>query len=1050
MVSPFYILIVGLGLTFLLGLSGKKQSQISSLMVILAMTFFTAVSSVWVHGFLSGSLHTTMVYSAGFKPPFSISLLVGKQEAFISLLVNVLGLFSAIYLKNPFKGEAKKLGAVLVVLFMGLNMLIFARDLFNIFVFLEIVTISMSGLLLLDDHHRAHSAGFKYLLASALISAFYLLGAVLTYYITGTLYLDDILGMPMTSPMAGIASFFIIIAVIIELKPFPANGWALDAYQAAHPGVGAILSGASATTMLFLLWKLLGMGSEKLYLMTTAVGAITFLFSNWMGIQQKDPNRLLGYSSIGQVGLVMSIIGLKPMIGEGTELIAFGILVTHFFAKAGLFWLSGIVNGSTLESWTVIRRNPILLVVFGLFIFALSSFPPFPSFYAKWELIIGLASHGRYLLMGVILFGSLLEAIYLFRWFGIVVKVKDTESTAPYKIQWNQIAGPILFSVFLLAVGFLSRGKLSYPDGINFLPLLPIIVLWVIDFLPVWIKNTLLLASVLVYSWFYIPQYSDYQLIFGIIFLAGAFLTLIYGYSEKGKRTGFYPLAAMMFGGLIMLVEAETLFGFFFAWEIMTAGSYFLILRGKKSQPHALSYLLFSVGGALLILAGFAMAHSVTGLWTLDALIMDHPLSPWIFILLALGFLTKTAAIGLHIWLPGAHGEAEADVSPMVSGILLKAGVFGLIILFLRMGNQHIGGLDLMVVLSWIGVISALIGNLMAAMQEDMKRLLAYSSVGQLGYILFGLSLMSNLGWLLAISGAIMHFMYKTMLFQSVGGVYSRTHDRMMYRMGGLIFRMPFTFFVVMIGIIAMSGVPPLSGFAGKWLSFNAVLQKEFYLQGAVAVIAGAIAFLYLFRLIHAPFLGQLKDHLRKVKEASFWILLPQFIVILFIMVVSTIPGILLERIGKMLTTKFPDGGLLWVESKLPFGARTAISEYGYWNGTYVMIVTMGIFGILLGIHFLLQRRNRKVGQFNIVYSGERPSTPETTHHAYNFYAHYSKALGFLMVPFAEKFWEWVSNLLHDGAQRMRQLYTGNGQTYLMHIMIFFLVCYFLINGGLI
>jgi len=505
----------------------------------------------------------------------------------------------------------------------------------------------------------------------------------------------------------------------------------------------------------------------------------------------------------------------------------------------------------------------------------------------------------------------------------------------------------------------------------------------------------------------------------------------------------------MMFAGLVMLVEAKTLFGFFFAWEVMTAGSYFLILRGKKSEPHALSYMLFSFGGALLILAGFALAHSITGLWTLDALIMNHPLSPWIFIMLTLGFLTKTAAVGLHIWLPGAHSEAEPDVSPMVSGILLKAGVFGLIILFLRMGSQHIGNLDLMVVLSWVGVISALIGNLMAAMQEDMKRLLAYSSVGQLGYILFGLSLMSNLGWLLAISGSIMHFLYKTMLFQAVGGVYSRTHDRMMYRMGGLIFRMPYTFFVVLIGIIALSGVPPLAGFSGKWLSFNAVLQKEFYLQGAVAVLAGAVAFLYLFRLIHAPFLGQLKDHLRKVKEASFWILLPQFVVILFIMVVSTIPGILLERIGKLLAITFPAGGLNWVESKIPFGARTAFSEYGYWNGTYVMLVTMGVFGILLIIQFLIQRNNKKVGQFNIVYSGERPSTPETTHHAYHFYAHYSKALGFLMVPLAERFWDWISNLAHQVAHLLRQIYNGNGQTYLMHIMLFFLLCYFLIMGGL-
>ena len=1049
MVSPFYILIVGLGLGFLLGLAGKKQAALSNLLAFVAMAFFTAVSAYWVQGFYTGALQPAMAFSAGFKPPFSISLFVGMHEAIMSLLINVLGLLSVLYLRKSLLNESRQLSAVLVVLFMGLNMLIFTRDLFNVFVFLEISAISMSGMILMDDNHNAHAAGFKYLLASGLISAFYLLGAVLVYYSTGTLYLDDILAMQSPlSPMALVAVFLLVIALLIELKPFPANGWALDMYEAAHPGVGAIISAAVATTMLFLLHKILGIGTDKIYMLTAFIGAITFLFSNWMGIKQNNPNRLLGYSSIGQVGLVLTIIGLKPVFGDSALMIAFGVLLTHFLAKAGLFWISGMVNGSTLESWTVIRKNPVLLVLFGIFVFALSAFPPFPSFFAKWELIVGLSGSGNYMILIMILTGSLFEAIYLFRWFGIVTKSDLVEPLVAFRIEWEKIVGPVLFAVALLGAGFFARNYLSSPDLINFIPLIPIAILWMLDFLPAWVKNTLLLAMVGVYSWFYLPQYTDYQLIFGIIFMAGAVLTLLYGYSEKGKRPGFYPLTAMMFAGLIMLVEAKTLFGFFFAWEVMTAGSYFLILRGKKSQPHALSYMLFSFGGALLILAGFAMAHTVTGLWTLEAMVMNDPLSPWIFIMLTLGFLTKTAAFGLHIWLPGAHSEAEADVSPMVSGILLKAGVYGLIILFLRMGNQTLYGVDLMIVLSWVGVLSALIGNLMAAMQEDMKRLLAYSSVGQLGYILFGLSLMSNLGWLLAISGAIMHFLYKTMLFQAVGGVYSRTHDRMMYRMGGLIFRMPMTFIVVLIGIIALSGVPPLSGFAGKWLSFNAVLQKEFYLQGALAVLAGAVSFLYLFRLIHSPFLGQLKDNHRKIKEASFWILLPQYLVIALIMAVSTVPGILLERIGKMLTKTFPEGGLIWMQSKLPFGARTAFSEYGYWNGTYVMVITIGIFGILLVVQMLLQRRNKKVGQFNIVFSGERPSTPETTHYAYNFYAHYSKALGFLMVPIAERFWDWVSNLVHDIAHQVRQIYNGNGQTYLLHIMFFFLICCFLINGG--
>jgi len=645
MVSPFYILIAGLGLGFILGLAGKKQAALSNLLVLAVMLFFTAISLHWIHGFYSGSFQASNVYSAGFDPPYSISLFVGMHEAILSLMINILGFFSALYLRKSLLREARSLGAVLIVLIMGLNMIIFTRDLFNIFVFLEITAISLSGLILLDDNQRAFAAGFKYLLASSLISAFYLMGAVLAYYGTGSLYLDDLLVRQADlSPMAVIAIFLMVIAIVIELKPFPANGWALDVYQAAHPGIGAIVSGAVATAMLFLLTKLLGLGSERLCLLTAMVGAFTFLFSNWMGLQQKEPNRLLGYSSIGQVGLALSIIGLKPVLGDPWYLLAFGVLLTHFLAKAGLFWLSGMIQGKSLESWTILRNKPILLVLFGTFIFALSAFPPFPSFFAKWELITGLADTGHYFLMGMILVGSLFEVIYLFRWFGIVTKSDQAEESAGFNMDPEKLAGPLVFATALFAGGYFSLRFLSAPDLINFIPLIPVVALWMLDFLPAWLKNTLLLMMVGIYSWFYLPGYTDYQLIFGIIFMAGAVLTLIYGYSEKGKRPGFYPLVAMMFGGLIMLVEATTLFGFFFAWEVMTAGSYFLILRGKKSQPHALSYMLFSFGGALLILAGFALAHAVTGLWTLDALVTDHPIAPLIFVMLTLGFFNKNSS----------------------------------------------------------------------------------------------------------------------------------------------------------------------------------------------------------------------------------------------------------------------------------------------------------------------------------------------------------------------------------------------------------------------
>ena len=403
--------------------------------------------------------------------------------------------------------------------------------------------------------------------------------------------------------------------------------------------------------------------------------------------------------------------------------------------------------------------------------------------------------------------------------------------------------------------------------------------------------------------------------------------------------------------------------------------------------------------------------------------------------------MTKTASAGLHIWLPGAHAEAETDVSPMVSGILLKAGVFGLFITFIAFGDQFIGRVNIPYVLSWVGVITALVANYMAAMQEDAKKLLAYSSIGQMGYALFGIALLSHLGWLSALSLSIVHFVYKVILFLAVGGVVYRVKTRNMYQMGGLITRMPISFFTVLVSIIALSGIPPLAGFSGRWITYNAVIEKGWLLQGVVAGVAGLVAFLYLFRLIAAIFLGQLKDQHRKVKEAPFWIILPQVLLILVVMYLSFFPGSFLRPIGEILKDFKTEGALSWT-------GNSAVSQYGYWNGQAVMWVFMGLFAMNFVILFLSSRHNQKVKQFNIVYAAERPARPETTHFAYNMFAHYRKAVGFLEYPITTKFWNWIADFLHAVAGFFRRVYSGNGQTYLLQIIVFTVLCFLLTKGG--
>jgi len=204
--------------------------------------------------------------------------------------------------------------------------------------------------------------------------------------------------------------------------------------------------------------------------------------------------------------------------------------------------------------------------------------------------------------------------------------------------------------------------------------------------------------------------------------------------------------------------------------------------------------------------------------------------------------------------------------------------------------------------------------------------------------------------------------------------------------------------------------------------------------------ISGPIAFLYLFRLIHTIFLGQLKDEHRRVKEAPFWLVLPQMIFVTFLMVFALVPGLALRRVDAYISQFHADGALGWE-------GLTITSDFGYWSPISIMIVVGVIFASLFAWLLFVNRKAQKVKQFNIVFAGERPYRPETTHFAWNFFAPYRKALGFLTEPVVERFWSAITDLLHTGADILRRLYTGDGQTYAIQLVAFVVVVYLLSSG---
>ncbi len=1055
MVNIIYIIVLLLGIGFLLPITEKLGKKVSNSIFFITLTAVSVISVQWLYAFIINGQTSLQFFTAGVKPPLSINLQLGLSESVFIASINILALIGAVYLIKHFNNIGIRSHVLYLLMILGLNGLVLTRDIFNIFVFLEITGISTYALIGSDLRLKSLIASFKYMLAGGVASIFLLLGIIFLYSNTGTLNID---GMIEASPLqsglkiAGIAIFFLFFALLIEMKQFPANGWALDVYEASNPGISGIISAAGTSAILFALYKVMPLGNNLWFNTIAIIGIITFVVSNIMGMKQKNATRLLGYSSIGQLGLLLTAMGLGFLLGgidKKFQFIIFALFISHFIAKSGLFWIAGIINKKDIKTWSILRTKPVLFFFTGSFMFSLLGFPPFPGFFGKWELIMTLANKHMFLWMTAILIGSLFEAVYLIRWFGYILKEKQ-ENNENIKVEWSKnssvfILGIILFVISGLYIIYNPIASMSF----YFYPLAFIAFLFISDgILPAFIKNILSIAGVSYYGYIYFDQLSEFRFIFGVIFLAGGILTLIPGFVKRGKREGFYPSAIIMYVGLLGLLVAKDMFSFFTAWEFMTLGSYFLIIRGKRSQPHALSYMLFSLGGAYFIMFGFALAKvfSSTGGISLNVLNNVYANSGLIFTLLAIGFLTKTAAAGLHIWLPGAHAEAESDVSPMVSAVLLKAGVFGLIVIMIS--QLKINSTSIIYLLGWLGAITALLGNLMASFQEDAKKLLAYSSIAQLGYILFGLAIMSHIGWMAAIWYAMNHFLYKALLFLAVGAIVVKLKTHNMYEMGGLIKQMPFSFVSILIGIIALAGVPPLSGFGGKWLLYNAFILKGWYIQGAIIAFSGVVAFLYLYKLIHSIFLGPVKDKFRNVKEVSVWYLIPEYIIIITIMVLSAKPKILLGNIGNFLTKYMPDNLVEWKGNVASSYINGKI--FGVWDATHIMMIIGIIFVVILGWLLFMSRKAQKVGMFNIVYSAERPESPQTTHFSYNMYSHYRKAVGFLAMPLVVNFWNFISDFIHSIADIVRRLYNGNGQAYIMHILGFMVIIYFvLFNGGL-
>ncbi len=372
------------------------------------------------------------------------------------------------------------------------------------------------------------------------------------------------------------------------------------------------------------------------------------------------------------------------------------------------------------------------------------------------------------------------------------------------------------------------------------------------------------------------------------------------GYFRKGEGTapGLQCLQYHFFlASMLLVLLADDAYAFMVAWEGMALSSFFLVTadhRHAEIRRAGYLYLLIAHVGAIAILLSFGVMTSGSGDYTFDGMRAQAHTPFWAslaYLLALAGFGAKAGLLPLHVWLPEAHPAAPSPVSAMMSGVMLKTAIYGL----LRVSFDLAGAPQWWwgVVAMGIGLATAVFGVLYSAVQSDMKRLLAYSSIENIGLLAVGLGLtlifhsygmeiLAALTLTAVFYHCLAHAVFKSLLFLCTGSVLHATRERSLGKLGGLIHRMPWVAWLALVGVIASAGLPPLSGFVSEWLLLQGFLfspglphpwlNMVVPVAAAVVALVAALAGFAMVKFFGIVFLGQMREPaLKDARDAGPW-----------------------------------------------------------------------------------------------------------------------------------------------------------------------------------
>jgi formate hydrogenlyase subunit 3/multisubunit Na+/H+ antiporter MnhD subunit len=464
------------------------------------------------------------------------------------------------------------------------------------------------------------------------------------------------------------------------------------------------------------------------------------------------------------------------------------------------------------------------------------------------------------------------------------------------------------------------------------------------------------------------------------------------------------PCYPAFLAGMNLVVLADDAFTFLVSWEFMSLSSWALVMAHHRIRDNVHAgyvYLVMASFGTLCLLLAYGMLAGPDGNYAFAAIRAAHPAAGTaaVVLLLALaGAGSKAGLVPLHVWLPLAHPAAPSHVSALMSGVMTKVAVYGFVRIVLDLLGPPVWWWS-MVVLG-LGGVTAVMGVLYALMQHDLKRLLAYHTVENIGIIFIGLGLALAFeahgmpaAAALALTAGLFHVfnhsVFKSLLFFGAGAVLTSTGERDMEHLGGLIHRMPATAFAFLVGCVAISALPPFNGFVSEWLTFQAILLSpqlpswglKFLVPavGALLALSAALAAACFVKAFGVTFLGRPRTpQASHAQETDRWSLAAMFVLAALCLIAGILPGIFIDALAPVVSAFV--GERMPVQSGIAWLSIVPIAESrSSYNGLLVFLF-IALAGTLaaFAIHRLASAALRRGPAWDCGYPDASPATQYT------------------------------------------------------------------------